>query len=349
MTNWIKNRTLRRLWFRKNPLLILIWAAGLISSLSTFLLSLMVGSFFDINYQEGISKTLLLEKFGIRIQDINLFFGIFLAVILVKFSLDFYERKSINYAAERMVSRLTSDLFSKQMNWSSQLFSEVPFGKYLLRYSGDMQSIRNMLVNGIFRGIRDSVFLLTGLFVLLWLNPIWTLTVLGMALLLFPIFLFLDRKQKPLILEKRNSKSSLINLVTESFGKHTQIQENKLIQRTIRRFKRKKSRVLTANLEYRKSESLRQSLITILSPALIFFLLLLIYFSPNSSTPGELLAFMLVLSALTPAIRNVIKAPNTIAKGMLSLEKVEILLRKKQRRKPKTTSKPVLIPLPKEA
>ncbi|WP_338219029.1 ABC transporter transmembrane domain-containing protein [Algoriphagus sp. oki45] len=347
--NWIKNKTLRRLWFRKNPLLALLWIAGWISSLSTFLLSLMVGSFFDINYQEGISKALLLEKFGIRIQDINLFFGIFLTVILIKFSLDFFERKSINYAAERMVSRLTSDLFSKQMNWSDQLFSEVPFGKYLLRYSGDMLAIRNMLVNGIFRGIRDTVFLLTGLLVLLWLNPTWTLTVMGMALLLLPAFLFLDRKETPLILEKRNSKSNLLNMVTESFGRHALIRENNLIDHTIRRFKRKKSRVLTANLQYRKSESLRQSLITILSPLLIFSLLLLIYFSAGTSTPGELLAFLLVLSALTPAIRNVIKAPNTIEKGMLSLDKVEILLTRKELKRRKSISETVLLPLPKEA
>lgn len=346
---WIKNKTLNRLWFRKNPQLAGIGIMGWISSLCTFLLSLMVGSFFDLNYQEGISKTLLLEKFGIRILDISLFFGVFLTVILLKFTLDFVERKSINYSAERLISRLTTDLFSKQIHWSNQLFSEVPFGKYLLRYSGDMQSIRNMLVNGIFRGIRDALFLLTGFLVLLWLNPVWTLTVLGMALLLLPVFIFLDRNQAPLILEKRNSKSNLINLVTESFGRHEQIRENKLMDRTILRFKRKKSRVLTANLQYRKAESLRQSLITIIGPTLIFSLLLLIYFTPDSSTPGELLAFMLVLSALTPAIRNVIKAPNTIQKGMLSLNKVEILLHKKERRKSKTTSEPLLIPLPREA
>ncbi|GMQ29847.1 ABC transporter transmembrane domain-containing protein [Algoriphagus confluentis] len=347
--NWIKNRTLRRLWIKKNPQLAAILMVGWFSSLCTFLLSLMVGSFFDINYQEGISKTLLLEKFGIRIQDISLFFGVFLSVILLKFSLDFFERKSINYSAEHMVSRLTTDLFSKQIHWSTELFSEVPFGKYLLRYSGDMQAIRNMLVTGIFRGIRDAVFLLTGFLVLLWLNPVWTLTVVGMALILLPAFFFLDRNQTPLILEKRNSKSNLLNLVTESFGSHALIRENKLIDRSIRRFKRKKSRVLTANLQYRKSESLRQSLITILSPLLIFSLLLLIYFSPGMSTPGELLAFLLVLSALTPAIRNVIKAPNIIEKGMLSLDKVEVLLRKKDRKRRKSISEPVLIPLPKEA
>lgn len=346
---WIKNKTLKRLWFKKNPLMGLYWVLGWISSLSTFFLSLMVGSFFDLYYQEGISKTFLLERLGIRITEIHFFFILFFVVVSFKFGIELYERTAVNFAAERLVSKLTAELFSKQITWSNELFSEVAFGKYLLRYSGDMQSIRNMLVNGIFRGVRDALFLITGISLLIWLNLNWTLMLVCLTLMAFPVFLWVDQRQYPLIREKRNSKSNLINFVTESFSQHTSIKMQQRTTSTIRRFQRRNSRVLKANLHYRKSESLRQSLVVILSPLLIFALLLLIYYFSDTSTPGEALAFLLVLSALTPAIRNVIKAPNTIDKGMLSLQKVEFLLNKKEKKHANPTSESKLIPLSKKA
>lgn len=327
--NWTQNKTLRKDWFGANPLVSLLLVLGWFASLSTFFISLMVGWFYDLNFEEGVSKSALLGKFGLKIASFEAFFLIMGIVILVKFALQLTERSGINRLADTFIYQIIGRLYRKQINWSPDVFSERPFGKYILRYSGDMTSIRGMLVNGIHRGIRDCLFLISGLGLLLWINYNWTLWLLFIALICIPIFVFLDKKQLAVVPEKRNSKSDLLSYVTSSFSKHKIIHEKGNSEYNFRGFRRRNKRVLAASNQYQKWESLRHSLINVTGPILVAILLAIIRVSEFQSSPGELLTFLLVLAALIPAFRSVIKAPNLIQKGIISLDKIEKLMKKR--------------------
>lgn len=332
---WIKNRTLKRDWFGAHPKVGLVLLLGWLASLSTFFLSLMVGWFYDIHFQEQVSKSALLMKLGLKVDGITSFFLVMGMVILLKFSLQLAERKGINGLADRFIYQISGRLYRKQINWEPALFASRPFGKYLLRYSGDMSSIRGMLINGIHRGIRDGLFLVSGLAILLWINPMWTLWLLAVAMLALPLFLFVDRLQLSSLPEKQNSKNELLNYVASSFARQKQIFEKGNSEYNFRGFRRRNKRVLAAAYAYQKWESLRHAITTISGPLLVMFLLSIVYFSPSPSSPGQLLTFLLVLAAMIPAFRNLVKAPNLIQKGLLSLEKIEKLIAKKPRTKPK--------------
>lgn len=328
--NWLTNTTLKRKWFGANPQVGLFLVLGWLASLSTFLLSLMVGWFYDLNFQEGMSKSALLKKFGLEIQRIETFFLIMALVILVKFGLQFIERIGINRAADLFIYQINGRLYRKQIHWDPEVFEEKPFGKYLLRYSGDMTAIRAMLINGIHRGVRDGLFLISGLGILLWINSDWTLWLLALAGIFVPVFLYLDKKQLTTVPEKRNSKSELLNYVTTSFSKHRTIIEKGNSAYNFRGFRRRNRRALAAANQYQNWESLRHALINSTGPVLIAMLLGIIHFSGQPSSPGELLTFLLVLAALIPAFRSVVKSPNLIQKGLLSLGKIERLIRRKR-------------------
>jgi ABC-type multidrug transport system fused ATPase/permease subunit len=328
--NWLTNNTLKRKWFGANPQVGLFLVLGWLASLSTFFLSLMVGWFYDLKFQEGVSKSALLKKFGLEIQSIEAFFLIMALVILVKFGLQFIERIGINRAADLYIYQINGRLYRKQIHWEPEVFEERPFGKYLLRYSGDMTAIRELLINGIHRGVRDGLFLISGLGILLWINSAWTLWLLSLAIILVPVFLYLDKKQLTTVPEKRNSKSELLNYVTTSFSKHRTIIEKGNSEYNFRGFRRRNKRVLAAANQYQKWDSLRHTLINVTGSILIAILLGIIHVSTLTTTPGDLLTFLLVLAALIPAFRSVIKAPNIIQKGLLSHGKIERLIRKKR-------------------
>ncbi|MDF2159281.1 ABC transporter transmembrane domain-containing protein [Algoriphagus sp. CAU 1675] len=327
---WVKNRTLRRYWQdQKVPLILLIFL-GWAASVCTFFLSLMTGWFFDLMYKEGISKSRLLSSFGIEISTLNQFYIAMALVILLKLGLQYFERIGIQVKAERFSADLIRRLFRKQIFWTPELFQSVPFGKYLLRYSGDLQSIRTMLVNGIHRGIKESLFVGTGIFLLIYLNPTWSLVLLVGTALIVPLVFILDKMQEPLIVEKRKRKSQLLNFVTDAFAKHSSLTSEEKKNRVIRNFRSRNRSNLNASLNYQNIESKRLALVSIIGPTLILSLLLSITLFPDSKgSPGELLAFLLVVGAMVPAFRNLIKAPNLITKGLLSLEKAERLMRKK--------------------
>ena len=345
--NWTANRTLKNRWIRNNPNVWLMLALGWLGSMITFFLSLMVGWFFDLSYGQGVSKSALLDKMGLKVSNFSAFFLIMGSAIVVKFTLQLIERKGISRAADTFIHRLTDRLYRKQMAWTEALFSEKPFGKYLLRYSGDMSSIRGMLVNGIHRGIRDGLFLVCGLGLMLWINPLWTSVVLGAALLFLPIFVYLDKKQLATITAKQNSKSDLLSFVTGSFAKHQKIIDKKHLDRNLRGFKRRNREVLSATNSFQHWESLRHSLINVTGPVVIFAVLGLIILLPTRGTPGELLTFFLVLGSMTSALRNVIKSPNLIQKGLISLRKIERMIRKKEKIIPDSIGDSKVLSLPK--
>lgn len=353
MISWIKNRTIRRYWFGKFPKAGVYLALGWLGSISTFFLSLMVGWFFDLHFQSELSKTALLEKSGLKITQLDTFFWVMGAVIALKFTLQYLERKGINQDVDRFIHYLLAKMYRRQLRWNPALFESRPYSKYLLRYSGDLQPVRNLLVQGIHRGTRDILFITTGLALLFWLNPAWTLLLLTLAAVAFPLFRWLDKKQMEMIPQRRTRKNELLHFVTETFGKQKSLFENKKVEKSIRSFKQKNDEVLESNLTYQQLESLRHAAVNVLGPIMVGFLLFTSWMYSQPTGPGDLLAYLLVLGALVPAIRNVVKAPEIIDKGMLSLKKIDRLMKKPENATPvlsvdRTANPSNFRPLPKE-
>ena len=328
MMSWIKNRTIRNYWFGRYPKAGIYLALGWLGSISTFFLSLMVGWFFDLHFQSELSKTLLLEKSGLKIAQLDTFFWVMGAVIGLKFILQFYERKGINQDVDRFIHYLLAKMYRRQLRLNPALFESRPFSKYLLRYSGDLQPVRNLLVQGIHRGLRDVLFLVTGLALLFWLNPAWTFLLLTLGALALPLFRWLDQRQMEMIPQRRTRKNELLHFVTETFGKQKSLHESQKVEKSVRSFNRKNDEVLESNLSYQRLESLRHAAVNVLGPVMVAFLLLTSWVYSQPTGPGDLLAYLLVLGALVPAIRNVVKAPEIIEKGMLSLKKIDRLTKK---------------------
>lgn len=328
--NWIKNKTLRQNWFSRRKFLLTTLVIGWMGSVCSFFLSLMTGWYFDLMYQESISKSALLADFGLQVKSIQDFFLIMALVILTKLIFHFWERQLIRTQAEDFNFNLMRQLFARQLRWKPQYFAKNGFGKYLLRYSGDQLSIRSMLCNGFHRGLKDILFLITGFALLIYLNLFWTLTLLVTFLLVSPVAWLLDRKQLPWTQSKRSKKSLVLKYVTETFAKHHNVLSSHERKRKVNSFEKKSLESVGANLTYQRWDNARIAWVGILGPLFIFALLASISIAPDTKgSPGELLAFLLVIGAMVPAFRNISKSPSIITKGMISLEKIELLLRKK--------------------
>lgn len=336
--DWIKNKTLKKDWLTGNPRIWMYLFLGWVGSLTTFLLSLMAGWFFDLYFQQTLSKAELLNRFGVNVSDFRAFFLSMILIASVKFLIQYFERKGINQAADEFVHTLSARIFRRQIRWSSDLFATRPFGKYLLRYSGDMSSIRNMLVNGIHRGLRDGLFLCSGILLMGWINWIWTLVIIGMAVLILPVFYWVDKKQVEPIKSRQDSKNELLNHVATSFANHKRNKEKNQEDRILRGFRRRNRESLEAANSFQTWESLRHALVNGAASILLLALLGSVYLSGYPTSPGELLSFLLILAALTPALRNLLKSPNLIQKGLFSLQKVERIWRKKENISPLTDS-----------
>ncbi|MFD2201364.1 ABC transporter transmembrane domain-containing protein [Shivajiella indica] len=325
------SKLLRENYFNSKFYLIFIQLVGWLASISTFAITIIIGAFFELQFHTSTNRSTLLKNLGVEFSSLNFFFFAFALIILVKISLSFIEKQLINKKAESFIKETTLLLFKKQMFWTKEVFQEKSYGKYLLRYSGDLGSIKNMLVNGIHRATKDLLYLITGIALMLSINSYLTGIIVLTALILSPIIFYLDHIQNPLIIEKRNRKSLLLDLVTRSFSNHEEIGKSNKRNRTVRKFKSRINSVIEANLNYQKLENLRQMIGPTVANLLVFILLFSIsQFSFIQISPSELLVYLLILATMTSPIKNIIKAPGIIQKGKISLMKIEQMINKKR-------------------
>jgi ABC-type bacteriocin/lantibiotic exporter with double-glycine peptidase domain len=318
-------------YFLKQFQIILPIILGWWASVCTFAVTIIIGAFFELHFHTETNRSTLLKNLGMEFSSLGVFFQVFALVIGIKAILAFTEKLLIHKKAEIFIKETQQLLFKKQMFWSWEVFGEKSYGKYLLRYSGDLGSIKNMLVNGIHRGMKDMLFLLTGLVLMFTINNKLTWIVILVAFICSPIILYLDHVQRPKTIQKRNRKSILLDFVTRSFSNHSEIGKSNKRNRTIRKFNGKLNSVFEANLRYQKLENVRELMGPMVGNILVFALLFSIFqFSGITISPGELLVYLLILANVTSPLKNVIKAPGIIRKGLISLKKIEVLISKKR-------------------
>ena len=324
-----RNQIVKDFWHEKRPVLLFILFIGWLNSICTFIIPLSLGAFFDIYYQTSTNRTRLLKLFGLELETLWQFFVFFFLIVGLKALLGFIEKNRIGLEAEKFTNSLSLKLFATQIGWQSETFNQKPYGNYILRYSGDLNSVRNLLVKGLHGGVKDLLFLFSGFGVLFLLNVELSAIILISVLLYWPVMSWLDRYQKPFITRKRDRKSLLLAFVTSSFSRHAELKALREEDEVIRQFNKRKKKLFNASRSYQKAESIRQVLAPAIGHLITGVLLVYIASSPNIRiSGGELLVYLLVLAAIIPSLRRLFKVPGVVQRGMLSIRKIEVLLNK---------------------
>jgi len=332
------NRELRGFLKSRKYALFALLVLGWLGSICTFIVPVSLGAFFDIHFHSITNRTRLLRLFGVHLESMDAFFIFFGSVILLKAAFSYAEKYWITWEAEHFIHRITRKLFATQIGWSIETFEHKPYGRYLLRYSGDMNSVKSLLVRGLHGGIKDLLFMISGFAVLFLLHPSLTAILLISLLLYLPIMYVLDRHQKPLIKAKRDRKSFVLSYVATNFSEHQRIKEESMESEIIRKFRRKTRKLLKANLAYQVSENVRQVLAPFLGHLLTGILLWQVAVKINLEiSGGELLVYLLVLASVISPLRRLFKVPGVIRRGMLSLNKISLFL-EMEREKPSSRS-----------
>lgn len=303
---------------------VIFW--GLLQSLVSFFLTLLIGNFFILQFDTGSSKGILLHWLGVNVTSKETFFFFFLFLIAIKFISSYFERYLSLKLAELFVRDIRQELFSVQMQTDKELFTKKTYGKYLLRYSNDLKAVQNYLAKGILGGIKDCVFVLIGLLILLNMNVQIAMVIILLFIVASFIVIYLWNRQKIYISNSRSKRSSLLALVSRSFGRFSYLLQNRKELITIEQFNNKSDELFLANLENGKVESLLQSLIPVLLFIIIGFVLLFIETGTVHISGAKSLTIILMLMLMQGAFRRLLKVPGILNKGRISLDKINQLV-----------------------
>lgn len=299
---------------------------GFVNSCVSFLLPVSIGEFFAIHFQTGSSKGKLLSWMGIHVVTIDGFYLLFIVLLLMKAILSFIESFGNYRQGELFVKNIRERLFASQISWQPQLMSKNSYGKYLLRYSNDMKAVQNYFTKGIIEGIKNALFLFTGLFMLSRIHL--TLTVILSAILLSTIIAtyLIARHQRPFIGASRSYRSSLLAFVAKSFSGFEKLKQSQAETDTIENFNDRSDNLYHANMRSNRIESLLQTSNSFLIYSMIGVLLWQMTMSYSRISAGDGLMMILMILMMQGALRKILKVPGYLNKGNISLQKISKIL-----------------------
>lgn len=303
-----------------------ILLVGFINSCVSFLLPVSIGEFFTLEFHTGSSKGKLLAWLGIHLNSLQGFYMLFIALLITKAIAGFIESIGSYRLGELFVKDIREKIFASQMNWHSPLLSKNSYGKYLLRYSNDMKSIQNYFSRGIMDGIKNSLFLLTGFFLLSQIHLKLTVILVSLLFLAIIIIYFVAKYQRPFIKTSRSHRSSLLAFVTKSFSNFEKLKLRQGEKEASDNFNNRSANLYQANMRSNRMESLLQSIAPFMIFLMIGILLWQMTLSYGSISAGDGLMMILMILMMQGALRKILKVPGYLNKGNISLQKISKLL-----------------------
>lgn len=300
--------------------------AGFVNSCISFLLPVSIGEFFAVHFHTGSSKGKLLSWIGIHIDTIQGFYVLFITLLLLRAVLSYAESFGSYRQGELFAKNLRENVFASQMSWHPDLLSKNLYGKYLLRYTNDMKAIQNYFTKGIMEGIKNVLFLLTGLIMLSGIHFTLTIILFSILLVILTVIFFISRLQRPSISASRSHRSSLLAFVTKSFSRFEKLKLNKGEAETIENFNTRSDNLYHANMRSNKIESLLQSSSYFLVFVMIGILLWQMTMSYSRISASDGLMMMLMILMMQGALQKLLKVPGYLNKGRISLQKINKIL-----------------------
>lgn len=303
-----------------------ILTVGFINSCVSFLLPVSIGEFFTLQFHTGSSKGKLLSWLGIHLNSLYEFYLLFAVLLVMRAVLGFIESLGGYRLGELFAKGIRENIFASQVTWHPSLMSKNSYGKYLLRYSNDMKAIQNYFSRGIMDGIKNLLFILTGLFLLSKIHLTLTLILVAFLLVTTMLIYFIAKYQRPLIKTARTRRSSLLAFVAKVFSGFERVKLREGEKEAVDGFNERSATLYDANMGSNRLESLLQNIAPFMIYLMIGILLWQMTFSYARIAAGDGLMMILMILMMQNALRRLLKVPGYLNKGDISLQKVSKLL-----------------------
>ncbi|MCF6169328.1 ABC transporter transmembrane domain-containing protein, partial [Lutibacter sp.] len=116
------------------------------------------------------------------------------------------------------IKELKDYLFNHQLKIKFSTYKEKGIGKYLLRYSGDINSIKNLYIKGTIRVFIDLVMILIAFYWLYNLNKKGALAIFLLSLIFYYVLRLINFKVEHYSIAKRNKTSGQLSFVNRSLN-----------------------------------------------------------------------------------------------------------------------------------
>jgi len=300
---------------------------GIASSLLTILIPVSFGKYYELVFDLRAVRAQFLDKLPFfDVQSPEAYLWLLLVLVGLKGLFHFLERFSIARLGEQFVHDIRDTLYVRQLALHIKVYDERGIGRYLLRYSGDLKSIRNYFTKGILRFTTDAVLLIFALLTLFLMDKGIGFIILLTWLMVVSIVFLLNIPLRKASLNKRNKTSGLLGFINSKLkGIQTIKTFNRQVPETTR-FRKRTKRILQYGIEY---ERIYNVIFVIVPTALYLMIGAVLWYvlwqkqqGAGQVNEGALLSIILLLITILPVFRRILRTPVSWELGSISFEKL---------------------------
>lgn len=250
--------------------------------------------------------------------------GALLLIAVLEAIFSYFRDVFLAMTGQRVVGKIRQDMFRHLQTWSPDTYERHRTGDLLMRLTGDIQMLRQMLVNATITAGQASITIVAMIAVMFWLNP--TLALLGVSTL--PIILFsawhISKGIRKATKNQREKESEVATIAHDVLGAMTVIQAFNRQAVEQKRFTRQNRSSVRAGLKATKLQAKLFRIVSLSSAAAVCAIL---YVGVGSvldgrMTAGDLLVFVSYLRALSKPARQIAKLTAQVAKATSCGERV---------------------------
>ncbi len=308
---------------------LLTCAAMFVSGLLGVLLPLSIGGFYSVVLGAGGGKDRLLHEVGLSVSDTSGFFRLFGGLIAGLALSTYLAQVTSSSLTERFARDLQTRLFARQLHGSLATHMEKPVGSYLLRYSGDLRGVRDLIRKGILQAVGDVFLLLIAFSAMLWIDVHLAFVVIIGFLVSVTLVAVVGRPMSVINAERRKQRSRILEFVASRFNAFRTIKSFNRETPEINAFERTSDKSWESAQRYHRWGAGLQAMI----PALFFMAMAtVLWLVAQKAEHGQkvhvadVLGFVLLMLYTRSPMRRLLQVNTMWQSGLASLQKLNTVL-----------------------
>ena len=254
--------------------------------------------------------------------------GAIVTIALLQALLGYARTVSLANVGHLVVRAMRFRVFAHLTRLSPAFHNKHKSGDLLMRIMGDVPMVEGMLVTASMEVFTRGLLVVGTVSVMLWVDPILTLTAFGIVPPLVWLVRWISEKIRIAVRKQRQKEGTLADYMHEALAATQTIQSLGGGEHVVRQFARSNRRTARAGLKAtrlaaRLSSSVEAMLGVALAAVVLFGGLRVL---DRQMNPGELLVFVSYVRSLLKPVRSTSKNAARIAKGTACGERILSLL-----------------------
>lgn len=307
---------------------ILVVLLGVISQIATIIIPVSIGKYYQLAFDFNARRMQFLSFVpDTWWNTIPKFLIVFLSLIIVRYVLFFVYRFFLKRESEIFIKQIKDKLFTYQMYIDNEIYKEKGVGRYLLRYSGDINSLKNLYLKGGITVWVDAFVIILALSWLAHLSWLGTLVIVLGAILGYFIVHFFNKKIEEYSIQKRNKTSGQLSFVSRTLHAIKSVVLLNKQKVEIKKYKKKSENIKNAAIRFNTWQIINKGFISFLQYAILTLVLFVMYATNGKQISGaNLISFILLYITILPIIRRFFALETVYKMGNISVEKLQNIL-----------------------